>query len=447
MKNTVQEAARSLPVYDRADVLVVGGGSAGTAAALAAARQGARTILLERYGYLGGLASGGQVAFLPKMGDGNSTPVGGIMEEWLECLARQDGLLAPPPEDIGREDPQALAKWSLCVGMVRGGKVCHSAAFDPELLKVVLAELLAKAGVITYHHCLVCDAVMEDEVPQGVIMETKEGRCAILADRIIDATGDGDLLPYTKTAYEEEDDPAYRNSMVSEIFRVKDCDNMRYGRWRQANPGEFGARMKELQELVGYQAMVINSYRNDVGWINNFIAGKESYSIRDVSETEFMVKRSIPVAIDFLRQNIPGYENCRLLDIATFGVRHSRRVKGVHRITHKELMAGTVFSDTIYATSCFSNGDCLSESLEYCVPYGSLIPEATDNLLVAGRCFSSDLVAHSCLNLIPYCVMTGQAAGLAAAMSLQQKVQPRHLPVEQLQAALKAQGVVLPKGL
>jgi hypothetical protein len=225
-EGTLIESSRTLRVYRKAEVLVVGGGPAGVSAAVAAARQGADTILVERYGCLGGMATGGLVILIPHLSDGSERLViAGQQKEWLDRLERLGGVLRPPSHAIGSSDPRLVDKWGSYRFFVVEGRIRLSAYVDPELLKCVLNDMVMEAGVELCLHSWGCRAVMDGRRIRGIVFESKEGRQAILGNVVIDATGDGDIFASAGAEFDGTLDPKLRSSKLALVFqRKRDAD-------------------------------------------------------------------------------------------------------------------------------------------------------------------------------------------------------------------------------
>ncbi len=203
---TVQEKAREIKVYREADVVVVGGGPGGVGAALAAARNGAKTVLVERYGHLGGMATGGLVTAIPNMSDINGKRwLGGICWEWIERLDKWDAAFYPKKHEWGADDKKLVKWWEgMSIFVTRLGKVILSVNIDPEIMKCLLVEMMEEADVEQILHSWGTETIMEGNQAKGIIFESKSGRQAILGKVVIDSTGDGDLLPSAGAAYEDK---------------------------------------------------------------------------------------------------------------------------------------------------------------------------------------------------------------------------------------------------
>lgn len=451
---TVWEQAAEISVFDEADVVVVGGGCAGTSAAIAAARCGAKVILIERYGFLGGLVTGGQVIMIPNIDNGRGVYCGGILQEWMDRLGSkyQDSVCGPRKEDAGNTDPELVKKWSLYSGCTHQGRVIYTTFVDPELLKIELCNMLSEAGVTTYLHCWGTKALMENGELKGVIFESKEGRHAILGKVIVDATGEGDVFSSAGESFDINVNPKIRNSNTTECFRIDHIDWEKYSAWKMSHLDEHKELLGKIGSICGFSMIPIPSNRNDECWINNWLSNRDSMKVKDLTDIEFTVKRRIPEIIRFFRENFPGFENAALMDIASVvGVRHSRRIHGLYQVTMDDLLDGREYEDAVVITPPMHSFNHFPDSINdpnaeipMWIPYQALIPQHLNNLIVGGRCLCADVEAHNWLNLIPHSVLTGQAAGTAAALSVQDNVQPRDLNIRKLQTYLKAQNIYLP---
>lgn len=456
MQTLYHEQAKDIPIVAQGDVVVVGGGSAGTAAAIAAARTGAKTILIERYGQLGGMPTGGEVILIPPLSYGDTVMTRGVMLEIMERLTPLNGVCGPDIADTGKTDPELIAKWSKYFDMTREGKVCYGGYVDPDLMKVVLSHMMEEAGVDMYLHSLGCKAICEDGVVTGVCFESKEGRAAIMGKVIIDCSGDGDIFASAGAAFELQGPNAdaalksadivhdtSRASSLAVVYRFGGADFETYATYAKEHPQELKAHEAELAKIAGYALKVFPSSRNDVVWIDNWVLGYSSIEVKGLTAVETIVRRTLLDVMTYMKeQKIPGLENIWLYDTAPqIGTRGSRRVVGTYHLTEDDLFGHRTFDDVIAiipATADFRRPSTPSQ-----VPLGTLIPETVDGLLVAGRCFSSDFAANSLVNLVPHCFAYGQAAGVAAAVAAKDGVQPRHVDVKQVQQILKEQDVYL----
>ncbi len=468
-EKTVREPARQTNVVDEADVVVVGGGPAGAAAALAAARSGAKTVLVERYGHLGGMATGGLVILIPHLSDGTrEQQVAGICQEMIGRLDAVGGVVHPRYEDLGSTDPKLVNKWKEYLFFVVGGKVRLSVMVDPEILKCVLNDMMEEAGVKLFLHSWGTQALVEEKRVRGVFFESKSGRRAILSKVVIDATGDGDIFATAGAPYDGQMDPKARISRLALIFQMANVDTERFSRFMSEEQPTYAELMYKLESLGGF-SMVLRGFRDDVVWVNNYfpkwvpnymdsfvtetsdeVAERRflsALSFEDLTWVEVNGRKGMLITHNFLKKNVPGFEKSFIMNVAPqIGTRGSRRLLGEYFVTERDIRAGTVFDDTI-AVCPPIDANVSPDHPHMCIPYRSMLPREIENLLVAGRCFSSDLVANDVLNIIPFCLQMGEAAGAAAAMAAKANVTPGEIDVKTLQRRLIDQNVVLPAAI
>jgi hypothetical protein len=445
-RKTIKEPAVDTRVCCEADVVVVGGGPGGHSAAMAAARNGARTVLIERYGHLGGMSTGGIVIQIPHMSDGGTEPViAGLALEWLERLDAIGGTLRPRMEDIGSDDPALVSKWRRFMGNVINGRIEHTAWVDPELLKCVLNDMVEEANVKLLLHSWGTRALVENDKVTGVVFESKSGRQAVLGEVIIDGTGDGDLLPSAGAAFDNTWDGDARSSTLALVFRLGNCDYQRYCDFREAEPERYQELMKGLAAAAGTRLLPLPSPRNDVMWVNNWIPGLDCTNVEDLTRLEVEMRKIMRKGHEFLKKNLPTFENSFILDTAPqTGTRGSRRLVGECVVTHEDFQSSRKFEDTIAVFPRLGRPGTIEAVKHVYIPYRALVPAKVEGLLVAGRSFSSDMAANNIANLIPHCIAIGQAAGTAAAMALESGISPRKVEHRALQEKLRRQGVPLP---
>jgi hypothetical protein len=195
------------------------------------------------------------------------------------------------------------------------------------------------------------------------------------------------------------------------------------------------------EAAAGFRVLPLATHRDDQVWVNNWVPGKICIDVDDITWTEVQVRKSMLKVHEILKKRMPGFEKSFILDTASqLGTRASRRLIGEHVVTESDVRSGIIFEDTIAMIPPFKE-----KTPPKAIPYRSLVPRKIENLLVAGRCFASDPVANDLLNLIPFCVAMGEAAGTAAAIALKDAVQPRKVNIRKLQKKLLEQGVWLPK--
>ncbi len=439
----VLEPAQEVKVLAEAEVVVVGGGPGGHSAAIAAARNGARTVLVERYGHLGGMATGGIVIQIPHMSDGSKEQqIAGLCQEWIDRLEPIGGVLVPRREDIGSSNEKLVSQWRRFMGNVNRGRIEYTAWVDPELLKCILNDMVEEAGVKLLLHSWGTRAIVEDNIIKGIIFESKSGRQAILGKIIIDGTGDGDLLPSAGAEFDAYLDPKIRSSMLALVFRIGNCDYQKLCDFREAEPEKYQELMKELTGVAGTRLLPLPSPRNDVVWVNNWIPNLNCMNVEDLTQLEVEMRKIMRRGHSFMKKNIPSFENSFILDTASqTGTRGGRRLIGEYIITIDDLNSGKKFDDTIAVIPRL--GPPGDNPFVY-IPYRCLVPVKTEGLLVAGRSFSSDAAANNMVNLIPHCIAMGQAAGTAAALAIKNNTEPRKVDYRTLQERLLDQDVPLP---
>lgn len=450
------EPQRSIPVVSEADVVVVGGGSAGIAAAISAARAGAKTVLIERYGQLGGMPTGGEVILIPSLSAGNTVMIRGVMLEVMERLTTLGAVCGPSIEDAGKVDPALMAHWGKYFNMTWNHEVCYGGYVDPDMMKIVLSHMVEEAGVDMYLHSWGAKAIVEDGTVKGVCFESKEGRGAVMGKVVIDCTGDGDIFASAGAEFETSfrepvhapgnaeivHDPSRATSLAL-VYRLGGVNFEKFADYGLANPAELEAHEEAMNKIAGYAMKIFPTSRNDVVWVDNWLLGYSSIKVKDLTAVETSVRRTLLDVITYLQENkIPGLENPWLYDTAPqLGTRGSRRVLGVHHLSMSDLYGQKTFDDVIAVLPSTVNPKMPQVPSQ--IPLGVLIPKVIDGLLVAGRCFSSEADANSYTNLVPHCFAYGQAAGVAAAVSVQTGVQPRAVDVKKVQEVLRRQNVYL----
>ena len=456
MSKTIFEPGGDIPVYAECDVLVVGGGAAGHSAAIAAARAGCRNvILMERYGYMGGDVTGGYVIMVPNLSWYDKSFVRGLQEEWFTRLDKIPGAVrAPSLEDIGKTDPAMLYAWGAihdCVsrGGYEGAKpscLVRAVYYEPNQLKIELDKMLREHAdsIRVLYHSWGVKPILEGSAVKGVIFESKEGRKAVLAKTVIDATGDGDLFVRAGAPHASLADGECRSSTTALVWRIGGVNWDLYYEWQQAHPDTAMALRAGLQKTAGFRIAPLPSNSNGICWMNNWHANKDCSVVRDQSDTEIETRLTIREVLEYLRQTVPSaFRDAFLYDIAPqLGTRCSRRLIGEYVMTANDFAFANRHDDVIawHSTICQIN-DCGPVE----IPYRCILPQKVDNLLCPGRHLSADNVAIDWLNLIPQCVGTGQAAGVAAAVAAEDGVSVREVNIRKVQDILVDQDVPLPR--
>ncbi|HWE21388.1 MAG TPA: FAD-dependent oxidoreductase [Hyphomicrobiaceae bacterium] len=436
---TYDEPGRRIPIYHRCDVLVVGGGPSGTAAAAAAAKEGADVCLLERYNHLGGLSTGGLVIWIDRMTDWTGQLViRGIAEELMDRLP-PDAVAGPPREDWGSQDAAKTAHWSQRTAAYHG-VVTWSPTIDPERLKLLSQDLLIERGVKVLFHGWAAQPIVEGNAVKGVAFESKEGRMAIMAKVVVDATGDGDLFARAGAAFDSDIEQNDAHHCMNTAWLLAGVDMKRWIAFRTGQPEAYSAFMDRGRKACGLFERPFVSWRDDIAlFLGPRQAGYSPVNIDDLSAVDIRSHGAMREHLDFYRANAPGFENAyMMLSAPQIGVRHSRRLKGVGAVLRSRWPEGRALPDEIGVTPAVS-----PKFPNISIPYGALVPETLDGLLACGRHVSCDKNSHTFMREIPQCWITGQAAGVAAAVAVAQGVEPRAVDIARLQEVLRAQGVYL----
>jgi hypothetical protein len=409
---TIQEPARDTPVYGSCDVLVVGAGPAGTAAAVAAAREGADVVLIERYGHLGGLSTGGLVSWIDRMADWNGElVVAGIGKELVDRCG-PDATIGPPQYLWGSRDVTAAQYWRVRTAGLNG-VVQWSPTVDPEVLKLVTNDIVREARVHVLMHCWVVGTICEGRQVQGVLFESKQGRFAVMAPAVIDGTGDGDVFAQAGAAFDDD--------------------------FRMMFPEEYKEAMRKAsQEGLSLLAHA-TPYESVALFLTPKMAGYSALNIADLTEVEFVCRDVARKGLEFYRKHVPGFERAWIHDTASqIGTRHARRLVGVERITIEHWRTSGLYRDSI--------GLCPGVTEKFPtlqIPYRCMVPREVEGVLAAGRNLSADTKSHAALREIPECWVMGEAAGIAGAMAVAERQRLRDVSVPELQRRLLKRGAII----
>lgn len=449
MGQFIIEEQQQVPVHAEADVLVVGGGPAGLCAAVSAARNGAKVVLMERYGYLGGMATGGYVLLLDCLCDGKGNVViKGLVEELVERLRKVDGIIEQPEECWGSAEMEDILLWRRYGGTGGEDKIVrYSPVVDPEMMKCVANDMVLEAGVKPLLHAWFSKAYVQDGVVKGAIFDSKSGRRAVLAKVVIDCTGDGDVF------YTAGEEYHTGNLPLGLVFRVANVDSGKAESYL-ADPEkgkQITADLKKIKGCTGGYSFgelpmgfYMRSSISNVVWFNTTTPGS-AVNIEDLARTEIEIRQAMMRTMDYFKKNVPGFENACVIDTAPqVGVRSSRMLDGEYIITRKELMAGARFDDAVVVAQPpyrqFDPNHSLKE-----IPYRCFLPKTVKGLLVAGRCISGDFGAIEMLRVIPTAMLMGQACGVAAALAVKQDVDVKEINVREVQKLLHQQNVLIPE--
>lgn len=431
-----------LPVSATCDVLVIGGGSAGIAAAVAAARSGAKTMLVERYGFLGGLATTALVgAFcgLYTTGRQKHLIVAGVCDELITRLRGMDGAGG---KHVSEVDSRLAA-----------------VIYDPELFKFAAEQMALDAGVMLLYHTLVVDVVWEapDTVLRGVVVENKSGRSVILADMIIDTSGDADVAAKAGVDFEYGDGQGGAQAMTT-VFKLS---NVVSGPALEEAIGSIRGHLVAARESGRYHfnrvdPVVFPSLPEGTVSVNLVsVRGLEATDAAQLSEAEIEGRRQVLEYLRALRDLVPGFERARLIALSPqIGIRETRRILGEHTLSEEDVLAGTKSDDGIGLgawplemhnpeTGRIEWGWVRNEDDCYSIPFSCLVPKGVENLMVAGRCASSTHGAQASTRVIAQAMAMGEAAGVAAGLAVDSGRSVRSVPVEAIRAELRKRGAIL----
>jgi hypothetical protein len=402
--------------------------------AVAAARLGADVMLLERYGHLGGLSTGGLVIWIDRMTDWDGRQViRGVATDILERLPR-DAVAGAEPSDWGSKDARLNAYWRQRLGSFRD-TVTWSPVIDPEWLKLESLRMVLELGVTPVFHAWAVAPIMDEHRVQGVVFESKEGRQAIYARVVVDSSGDGDMFFRAGAAFSSDVDEKSMHHSINVAWLWAGVDMNRWIAFRTEQPDEFARLMDLGRQALGEVDRPYVSWRNDVAlFLGPRLTGYSAVHVEDLTAVEVESRRWMVDLLAFYRAHMPGFADV-LQTAPQIGVRHSRRLTAVQPVVREEWQAGVEYADEIGVSPSLSPAFPVVS-----VPYGSLVPLQVDGLLAPGRHMSSDAVSHTFLREIPQCWLTGQAAGAAAALAANAGIPPRDVDVPQLQAELLKQG-------
>ena len=414
-----RQPARDIPIIGDYDVIVVGGGCAGFAAALAAARNGAKTLILERFPFFGGTATASLMANIVGMRnqvEPNRLQVcKGIGEELIL------NLLACGGATVTRNAYQATGGEHANVK----GDMSYSYAFDTEKFKYVTLKMAVDAGVDILFHVYFSDVMMDGDTVTGVVFEGKSGRQAARSKVVVDCSGDADVatragVPFWQTAQDEA-----KRLNDSLMLKVHGFD-----------------KDVRTSSCVCGEDMILWGPK---------VCFHNGADTRELTQIEIEARLGVFDFMDELRKKQPDLRNAQIADTGCLmGIRQTRFIEGVYKITGDDVLSGARFDDVIALASnpvidYFGYRRYL-EHEAYDIPYRCLLPKMVDGLLVAGRCMSSDQIAYESWRAMAHVLCIGEGAGVAAALSARENVQPRNVNIQALQETLLRQGAELGQG-
>ena len=443
MTVSITEPSRETPVYGEYEVVVLGGGPAGMAAAVAAARMGRSTILIERYGFLGGMGTAAGVTNFcglhANVHGQIRQVVHGVADDLLQRIARLDGLNEPHPL-FGKTVAQA---------------------YDTAAYKIAADDLMLAAGVHVLFHAWAAAVVMDAPGRvKALLVETKSGRRAIVGQTFIDASGDGDLCAWAGAPFAKGDG---QGNMLypSTMFRLNGIDPQRAGRAWEVIP----SLMVEAEAAGRYKfprkTPIVRPQKSGIEWrvnltqlANEYGDAMDGTDAIELSEAEMLGRRQIAEVAGFLKE-VPGFERSYIVDIAPqVGIRETRRIRGLYELTESDVLDCASFDDTVgvngWPLELHLKGDVefrwpkIPESRGFNhLPYRITVPQSLDNVWVAGRCASMSHEAQSAARVTGACFVMGQAAGTAAHLALRAKCANAQVDVGELQSRLEDAGAYL----
>jgi FAD dependent oxidoreductase len=427
---SVNEVAREVPVVAQSDVIVVGGGSAGLAAAISSAKNGCSVTVLERYQHLGGMASGGMVLVLDDMANGKEIVVSGIVDEFVQRMSKE-GMAVVPPEDerLGTvEMSRKWARWGLhdFHSKEKPQPITYAVAFDPDAWKRTSLALLKEHNINLRLHSVFSEAIVEDGKVKGVICQTNVGRQAILGDVIIDATGD------LNVAASAGADFIQGQYIVTTVFRLANVDTDEAERFEYEHPEEHKKLDREARRILGgaWDMWWLKTPIPGVIWCNcPHMPNYDGISPEDLTAAEYDGRDRMMKLYHYAKANLPGFKNSYMLGAAEqVGIRQTRLLRGEYVVTKDDVVNRKHFEDTV------------CRGRDYYTPYRALLPKKIDQLIIAGRHYSAEPAAQKMSREIPPCMVQGEAAGVAAALSLQANVSLREVDASAIQKQMRAQG-------
>ena len=424
--HTYHENAKELPIAGEYDVIVAGSGPAGTAAAVMAGRMGAKVLIIEWNNAIGGISTSG------------------MMSHWTGSVT----------------SPMYTEILQRSADMNEGEQKGKIQQFiNPENLKTVYLDMLKDANVDVLLYTFVCGVVMEGDQLTGVITESKSGRRVFRSKVVVDGTGDGDVAAFAGVEYHKGRESDGKMQPTTLMFKVAGVDMSRavlLGSFESTYQTEKGELQALAKEHIPYPAGHLLAYKSTLPGIVTLnmtnCTDIDGTKAEDLTKAEIVCRSQMPAIIKYLREFVPGFENCYIISAASLmGVRETRHFKGMYTLNENDILTAKVFDDWVVRGAHFNfdvhnlTGAGLDKTgvqknwnqpKGYTIPYGCLVPEKINGLLLSGRNISGTHIAHSNYRVMPICVGIGAAAGVAAATAIKKGVQVRDIKGEELQDRL-----------
>ncbi len=423
---TYHENAKELPIAGEYDVIVAGSGPAGTAAAVMAGRMGAKVLIIEWNNAIGGISTSG------------------MMSHWTGSVT----------------SPMYTEILQRSADMNEGEQKGKIQQFiNPENLKTVYLDMLKDANVDVLLYTFVCGVVMEGDQLTGVITESKSGRRVFRSKVVVDGTGDGDVAAFAGVEYHKGRESDGKMQPTTLMFKVAGVDMSRavlLGSFESTYQTEKGELQALAKEHIPYPAGHLLAYKSTLPGIVTCnmtnCTDIDGTKAEDLTRAEIVCRSQMPAIVKYLREFVPGFENCYIISAGSMmGVRETRHFKGVYTLNENDILTAKVFDDWVVRGAHFNfdvhnmTGSGLdatgvqkhwTQPKGYTIPYGCLVPEKINGLLLSGRNISGTHIAHSNYRVMPICVGIGAAAGVAAATAIKKGVQVRDIKGEELQDRL-----------
>ncbi len=417
-----------IPTYGQYDTVVLGGGPAGVCAAMASAREGKKTLLVEATGSLGGMATISLVAPLMTCydRDGEERTVGGLFRAIIERLAKHSAVILPEETDAPSIHTSFIEKYHK-----------HVTPIDSFMLQVVLDEMVAELGVEVMLYTRLVDCVTENGRIQYAVLSALEGLVAVEGKVFIDCTGNADMAERAGVATHKGDEESGVPQPGTLMFEVGGVVDEKY-------------RQRPTQPVKAYRTPHKGRYN-----VNHYrVFGVDATDSRSMTAGHMKARRQVLDALAVLRNDAPGFENAEILSVApVLGVRESRHIRGKYTITIDDIANGTKFDDRIavygFGMDVHPRNETMSGNFKievakrYYIPYRALVADGCENLLVAGKTISCASQAAGGLRCMPCAMAMGEAAGIAASLAVDKNASPNEINVCELQKKLLGYNAII----